>query len=168
MQNNDQINLNHALWCGILCASVGYLSLTLFGTPHEMIHILGGIKILPPIWFFNLLSTLFYFLNGIASGAVIDATSCRVNTGREEVSAYRGGLFFLSSFFLSLVRYHVFFLSGRLFIATLLSVACLITSILCSAQWSHVHPKAASIIMVLNSLWQFYVLFVNISVFISR
>ena len=166
MQKNDRFCLSRATCYGILCATVGFLPTALFGAPHEMIHILGGSKILPPIWIFNLLSILFCFLAGIAAGAVTDATSRRLNAGKDEISAYRGGLFFLSAFFISLIRYNVLFFLGRLFISLVLSVACLILSFLCSAEWSHTRPKSARGIMALFSIWQFYILFVNISFFI--
>lgn len=166
MQNNDRFYLSRAMWYGISCATAVLLPTALFGTPHEMIHILGGSKILPPIWIFNLLSTLFCFLVGVAAGAVTEATSRRMNSGKDEISAYKGGLFFLSAFFLSLIRYNIFFFLGRLLISLILSVVCLILTILCCAEWSHIRPKSACGIMALYSLWQFYILFVNISVFI--
>lgn len=168
MNNKNNISIGSALWCGIACAISGFVCVTVFGTPFEMIHILGGMNILPPIWIFNILSTAWFFLIGIAAGAVIHSTVRRFNVGNCEIAAYKGGLFFLTSFFLSLIRYYLFFFSGKLFLSLFLSLIALMCALVCAFIWSKIQPKISYVIMLAFSIWQFYLFFINLSVFLQN
>ncbi len=168
MHNKNSIFNGSAFWCGIACATSGFVCATIFGTPFEMIHMLGGMNILPPIWIFNLLYTAWFFLIGIAAGSVINSTVRRYNAGSSEIAAYKGGIFFLVCFFLSLIRYYLFFFSGKLFISLLLSVISMMCSLICAFTWHKVQPKISSVAMFAFSIWQFYIFFVNLSVFLHN
>ena len=164
---NNLLNGN-SFSCGIICAISYIACMAFFGSPLEMIHIIRGINILPPIWMFNLFSVLWFFLIGIAAGAIISSTGRKLNAGKSEIYSYKGGLFFLICLFTSLIRYYLFFFTGKFFTSLIISIICLLCSFLCMSLWSHVNPKSSSVIMFLFSIWQFYLFFVNLFVFLHN
>ena len=168
MNKKNTILNGSTVFFGGICALLCFLSFSLFGNPFESIHLLDGMKILPPIWLFNLISLALFFFAGASAGAVARCTQSRMNTADIEISAYKGALFFLNSFWISLVRNCLFFFTGRLFISLVLSLTCLLTSIACAYTWGKVRPRAASVIMIAFSVWQFYLFFVNFSVFMQN
>ena len=157
-----------ALWCGVISTAVCIISRTFFDSPLEMIHIVKGIHLLPPIWLYNLISYLWFFLIGIAAGAVIDHTYRSLNSGIVAINAYRGGMFFLSCFFCSIILYHVFFISQMLLLSLIVSICGVMCSVICAVNWKSVHPPSSCIIMTLYSFWQFYLFFVCLSVFLNN
>lgn len=156
------------LWCGIILAAVGFIYQVILGSPFETLHLLIGLSYFPPIWIFNLLSSAWFFLIGIAAGAVIHATAESLNIGSCETLAYKGGLFFLSCVFLSLIRYYLLFFSLKLLLSLVTSIICLICSFVCAFIWRKVHPHLSSIIMFAFSIWQFYFFLINTSVFLHN
>ncbi|MBQ8408725.1 MAG: tryptophan-rich sensory protein [Clostridia bacterium] len=146
---------NHiSLIFAILSASVCLCIRLLTNSPYEMIHRLNCTDLFPPIWLFNALSVIWSILTGLAVGAVV---GCRPR-GNGEIQAYRGGLFFLASFFLSACWYPVFFGSGRVFVALILSFVAVICSALCVCSWVRVSPQA-SLIIAAHTLWLAYTVF---------
>ena len=162
---NSILNGNSLLY-GIICAISYIACMAFFGTPLEMIHIIRGINILPPIWLFNLLSVFWFFLIGVAAGAIAGSTGRKLNTGKSEIYSYKGGLFFLICFFTSLIRYYLLFFAGKLFMSLIISIICLVCSFLCTSLWIYANPKISSVIMFLFSIWQIYLFFVNLSIFL--
>lgn len=156
------------LWCGIISAGICIVSRAFFESPLEMMHVVKGVHLLPPIWLFNLISYLWFFIIGVAAGAVIDHTSRCINSGIAAINAYRGGLFFISCFFSSIILYHVFFIAKMLLLSLFISVTAMMCSIICSVNWKRVHPSSSCIIMTMFSLWQFYMFFVCLSVFLNN
>lgn len=139
-----------------------------FGSPFDMIHKLNGIGMIPPIWIINLLLIVFFFLQGFSLGSIITAAKNRINVGEKELCAYRGTVFLSCAFFLSLLWYPLFFFAEKLFLSLLVSIVCLIFSILCAIEWLHAEPIGASITVFVCSIFEFYILFINLSVFFTN
>ena len=139
-----------------------------FGSPFDMIHKLNGIGMIPPIWIINLLSIVFFFLQGFSLGSIITAAKNRINVGEKELCAYRGTVFLSCAFFLSLLWYPLFFFAEKLFLSLLVSIVCLIFSILCAIEWLHAEPVGASITIFVCCIFEFYILFINLSVFFTN
>ncbi len=168
MKNRVRFFNGSAIWIGIITATLCFLAQTLLGSPLSSLHILKGSSLLPPIWIFNVLSIAWCFLIGISAGAIINATSLRLNNGEKEIAAYKGGFFFLTFFFLSFLRYYLLFYATRLFLSLIISVIVLICSLLCAFSWHKVKPSMSSAIIILFAIWQFYILFVNLSIFLHN
>ena len=168
MSNTNNRSAKICIWFGIILASLGFGFQVALGSPFEMIHLLDGMNLLPPIWLFNLLSAAWLFMVGFGAGNVMNFTSSGQNMGKSEIYAYRGGLFFLSCFFLTTIRHFVMFFSGKLFLALLISILCLMCSLICAFLWSNVRPQSSAVIMFAFSIWQFYLFFVNVSVFLHN
>ncbi len=156
---------------GIICGAVSALfcliSRTSFGSPLDMIHKISGTCALPPIWVFNFISIVSFFILGLSFGRIAESTSDRMNVGREEICAYRGGMFAITTFFLSLIWYPVFMLAQKLFLAFVISVLSMISSLLCTLEWGKVYPKRTSCLVLINTVWCFYIMFVSLSVFLN-
>ncbi len=153
--------------CGAVSAFAGFISRTSFGSPLDMIHKISGKCALPSIWVFNLVSIAFFFVIGLAFGWVAETTADRMNVGREEVSAYRGAMFLIAAFFLSLIWYPVFMFAQKLFLSLVISILCMLSSLLCAVEWGRVFLKRASVAMLINTLWCFYIMFISLSVFLN-
>lgn len=168
MRNGHSLFGKGTLWYGIISAAICIISRAFFESPLEMVHVVKGVHLLPPIWLYNLISYLLFFIIGIAAGAIIDYTSRYINGGSSAISAYCGGLFFISCFFTSIILYHVFFISKMLLLSLIVSATAMICSIICSIKWKDVQPSSSCVIMCLFSLWQFYMFFVCLSVFLNN
>lgn len=150
--------------CGGVCASVCFLSRTLFGSPLDMIHLTQKINFLPSIWLFNFLSVAACFLVGMSFGWIIDGVVIGHSSGPMATCAYRGALFLCCSFFLFLIWFPVLFFARRLFVSFVISVSALICSLSCAIEWSKLTPRSASLLIYLNTVWLFYIMFVSLSV----
>ena len=156
-----------SLVCGVistvLCLAVRIVS----GSPFDMIHKLGNSEFIPPIWIFNLLCMTWSFISGYAGGMIINEVACRRICGREEICAYRGGLFFISQLYLALTWYPLFFASESIFLSLLTALLAVICSGICSASWSRA-SKISALIMAAYTIWLTYVLLINFSIFVHN
>ena len=168
MRETNSIFCRSSLLCALLSFAVCLVSRVLFDSPLEMLHIVKGVKLLPPLWFFNLLSYAWFFLIGLSAGAIIDKTSLRLNNGNNEICAYKGGIYFSFSFFLGIIIYHVFFILRMLLLSTFISAMCMICTFLCAVTWRKVRPMTSSFIMFCFGGWNFYLFFVCLSVFLNN
>lgn len=153
---------------GAISAVFCLFFISAFGSPFDMIHKLNGIGMIPPIWIINLLLIVFFFLQGFSFGSIITAAKNRINVGEKELCAYRGTVFLSCAFFLSLLWYPLFFFAEKLFLSLLVSIVCLIFSILCAIEWLHAEPIGASITVFVCSIFEFYIFFINLSVFFTN
>ena len=128
-----------------------------------MIHKFDNSGVIPALWLLNLLSFIWGFLIGYAAGSVLDTISCGGESITSEIAAYRGGLFFLVSFFLSQVWYSVFFGGEHLLLAIFLIILTLVSSIICAYFWSSV-LKLVALTLGAYGLWLFYLFILNASV----
>ena len=154
--------------CGITSFAICLISRILYDTPFGMLHVVKGVSLLPPVWLFNIISYIWFFLIGFAAGSLIDKTSRGMNSGNIQISAYRGGIFYIISFFLSIIRYHVFFIDQMLFLSLTLSAICMICALICAVNWRGVIPALSCFIMYCFTIWQFYLFFVSLSVFLNN
>ena len=153
-----------SLVCGIAFAVCAFLCRMITPSPIDMIHKLDGLKVLPPIWIFNLLSVAWCFLMGAAAGVVIKELSEGHLCGRSAISAYQGLVFFLVAFFVSLMWYPAFFGAQVIFISFVMCLAVCISSICCAYNWFLAGVKTAALIMSAYSIWSMYILIINLSV----
>ncbi len=168
MRETHSIFGRSSLLYALLSLAVCIISRILFDSPLEILHIVKGVRLLPPIWVFNLLSYAWFFLIGLSAGAIVNKTSLRLNNGNNEIFAYRGGIYFVFCFFLSLILYHVFFILRLLFLSTVISAICMICTFLCAVMWRNVRPTTSSFIMFCFGVWHFYLFFVCLSVFLNN
>ena len=144
------------LICGIIYAVIGFFVRLCVKNPYNMIHLLGADAYLPPLWLFNLLSLFWLFISGFAAGIVIGRLASGRTGGREEISVYRGLLFFIALFFLSLIWYPLLFGGVRLGLSLLAALLCIVCSAACGLAW-----RCAGIIpglfMLANAVWRFYI-----------
>ena len=168
MRETHSIFGRSSVVCALLSLAICIISRILFDSPLEMLHIVKGVRLLPPLWVYNLLSYAWFFLIGLSAGAIIDKTTLRLNNGNNEIFAYRGGIYFVFSFFLSLILYHVFFILRMLFLSTVMSAICMICTFICAVTWHKVRPTTSSFIMFCFGVWNFYLFFVCLSVFLNN
>ena len=131
--------------------------------PYEMLHMLDVSDIIPPLWLLNLLTFLWEFLIGYAAGLVTATISYGGSDIKSEISAYRGGLFFLVSFFLSQIWHSVFFQGRHLLLALVIILATIISSIICAYFW-YSTKKSSSLVIASYGLWLFYLFILNLSI----
>lgn len=147
----------------MICLFVRILS----QSPFELIHKLDCNDIIPPIWLFNLLSLIWCFLFGYAAGNIIFCVAHGKSHGIRETRAYQGGLFFVNSFYLSLLWYPVLFGAERIFIALLISLSAVICSAICAYMWKSV-SSISSLITAAYTLWSAYIVFILICVILQN
>lgn len=166
-QNKNMLFCKTAMLCGTvytaLCIGVRIMA----GSPYGMIHKLDSAELIPPIWIFNLLWMFWSFLSGASAGMLIQMVSTGRISGRGEIFAYRGGLFFISLLFFSLIWYPVLFINEALFLSLCIALASVICSGVCAYTW-YAANKTACLIMTAYTVWLIYVLLVNLSVFVHN
>ncbi len=162
--SNPSRNNNISLICGVISSTVFFYVMGMFGSPYDIIHVIDGWNIIPPIWLWKVTTTVWGFLIGFALGKIIFAASGPKSSIDTKIYAYRGGLFYLSAFFLALFHYPLFFNAGKIFISLLVAVIATVLSAVCGTMWTRV-SRSASLIMYSYTFWLFYVVFVNFSIF---
>lgn len=156
-----------ALICGTVYAILGLIVRICSDSPYNTVHTLGVDAYVPPIWLFNFFCIFWFFICGVAVGSIFGRMICRRTNGRQEVCLYRGCLFFVSMFFLSLMWYPLFFGGEALALSLLIIFSCVICSALCALSWREV-SLFSFVIMISNSLWLFYILLVNLLVILQN
>ena len=101
--NKQNIFNKPSLFSAIISMMICLFVRILSQSPFELIHKLDCNDIIPPIWLFNLLSLIWCFLFGYAAGNIIFCVAHGKSHGIRETRAYQGGLFFVNSFYLSLL-----------------------------------------------------------------
>lgn len=163
-QNPNSLFCRAALICGAVSAIICIGVRIMAGSPYDMIHKLDSADLIPPIWIFNLTCIFWSFLSGAAAGMLIQAVNNGRINGREEIFAYRGGLFFISLLYLNLIWYPMLFVSEALFLSLCIALISVICSGVCAFQWYHA-DKSACLVMSAYTVWLIYVLLINLSVF---
>ena len=166
MSNKKSIFTNISLICGIASAALSLLIIFLSGSPYDMLHKIDSGNTLPPIWVWGISSTVFGFLCGYAMGILIGNMWCGKIVGSNEISAYRGLVFFVALFFLSNAHYPLFFISEKLIIALIIALLAIVVAIACAVFWAKPSPLSSVLISV-YSLWLIYVAFVNVCILIK-
>lgn len=146
----------------ILCVWVRILS----RNPYEMLHRLNASDVLPPIWLFNFLSMIWFFVSGVAFGIIIYRIVARRNGLSEVIAGYKGGLFYVALVFLCLNWYPLFFCC-RPAVALIISLASVMCAVFCGIIWQKI-DRYAALIMLSYSVWLVYIFIVNATVFFSN
>lgn len=152
---------------GSICVGIYVIMLTISGSPYEMIHKLDIGKMIPPMWMWRVFSIVWIFLSGVAAGLVVYERICHRIAGERELRAYRGGIYFISSFFLTIVHYPLFFCLERLMIAFLVALLAMIGAAVSSVIWSKV-SAISSVILAGNAFWLLYVTFISACLLIGN
>ena len=160
----NSVALFYAIACAVLC----FVSRIISGNPFDMVHKFDGCDIIPPMWIFNLLWVVWYFLIGLAAGGIINSVSNKRCVGADQISSYKGGLFFVASFFLGIIWYAVFFCNQSIFVGMVISITMLICNIICAYHWYHTPLTMSPLIISAYTIWLFYVTLINISVFMHN
>ena len=150
---------------GIICASVKLASIIISDSPYEMIHKLDKNGIIPSMWIWHLTGCLMMFISGMAAGTVIKELASGNASAKNEREACIGGLYFITSFFLTVIHYPLFFACERILISFIVSVAAVICSAICAMMWSKISAKAC-LMMCGNSFFLLYVTFVNLNILV--
>lgn len=156
-----------AIICGAVYSILGLIVRVCAGSPYNTVHTLGMDAYLPAIWLFNFFCIFWFFICGIAVGSIFGRMLCGRINGREEVYLYRGCLFFVSMFFLSLIWYPMFFGGETLALSLLIIFLCVICSVLSALSWRGA-SLFSCVLMIANSLWLFYILLVNMLVILQN
>ena len=164
MSKNSSIINGISLICGIVGALCVFLSRMLSGNPLDMIHKLDGLNVIPPIWIFNFLSVIWYFLIGAAVGLTLKELNNGHSCGQSAIAGYRGIAFFLITFFVCLIWYPTFFSAQAIFISFVMCLAVCISAVCCAYNWFFAKVKIAALIMTAYSVWSLYILIINLSV----
>lgn len=157
---------NISLICGIASAAISLIIIFLSGSPHEMLHKTDANNTVPPVWVWGISSAVFCFLSGYAAGILIGNMWCRKITGTNEISAYRGLIFFVSLLFLSNAHYPLFFVAEKLLISLIVVIIAIVSAIACAIFWAKPSPLS-SVLVSVYSLWLIYVAFVNTCIIIK-
>lgn len=168
MKKRESVFNSSALFYAISCAVLCLISRIVSGSPFDMVHKFDGCDIIPPMWIFNLLWVVWYFFIGLAAGEIINSVSSKRCVGAEQISAYRGGLFFVASFFLGIMWYTTFFCNQSILVGMVISVTTLICSVISAYHWYHTPTSAPPLIMSAYVIWLFYTTLINISVFMHN
>lgn len=153
--------------CGIISVVVWITVRALAGSPYDLLHKLNAYDVFPPIWLYSLLCLFWSFLVGFGAGILINEALCKRLQGGAELTACKGGLFFLAAFFFSFAHYPLFFTCEALLISLIVVLLSVICSAACAFYWSKV-CKTASLILCAFSLWQIYIFFITLSVSVHR
>ncbi len=153
---------------GVISCICFYFSRSLFDNPLDMVHKLSGRSLIPPIWLLNLISLVFFFFLGYLFGEVISETKRKINVGERELSVYKGAMFIICGFFLSLIWYPLLFIAQKLFFSLILSIIAMICLIACASEWRVVSPKGASIGIFVCSIFSFYQVLINLTAAFSN
>ena len=156
-----------SLACGTVCAIFFITSITISGSPFEMIHKLNVGNVLPPMWLWGFLTSAWGFLIGYAAGLIIFEAVCNRSHSEQEICTYKGGLFFLAALFFFVLHYPLFFVAERLLFALLAVLIAAACASLCAFFWSKISVLAA-LIMVSYAFWIFYVAFVTLSIIVQN
>ena len=166
MSNKKSTFTNISLICGIVSAALSLLIIFLSGSPYDMLHKIDSENTLPPIWVWIVSSTVFGFLSGYAMGILIGNMWCGKIVGANEISAYRGLIFFVALFFLSNAHYPLFFVAEKLIVSLVITILAIISAIACAILWAKPSPLS-SVLVSVYALWLIYVAFVNVCVLIK-
>ncbi len=156
-----------SLVLGIISVIVRMFSLSVAGEPYDMLHKLDGNNIVPPVWMLNLLLNLAYFIAGYAAGIVSNTIASGNVNCEEKMSAYRGGMYFIAAYFLTLIHYPLFFVSEKLSASLIVIVITLISLIICIYSWAKFSPSAAMILTVYFII-TIYLFFINLFILMNN
>lgn len=162
-KNRNSINA-FPLICGSVCLICCLISRILSGSTFDTAYRLSQYDIVPPMWIFNLMSMIWYFLMGVAAGNIICLISQSKICGISIAVAYKGMIYFTACFFFGLIWYCQLFVNEAIFLSLIISFMALICSSICAYRWFECHGGLPAFIMLGNSFWLFYITFLSLSI----
>ncbi len=156
-----------SLILGIISLMVRMFSVSITGEPYDMLHKLDGNNIVPPVWILNLSLNLVYFIAGYAAGIVSNTVASGYINCEEKMSAYRGGMYFIAAYFLTLIHYPLFFVSEKLSVSLIVIVITLISLTICIYSWAKISSSAA-LILTVYFIISIYLFFINLFILMNN
>ncbi len=153
---------------GVISCICFYFSRSLFTNPLDMVHKLSGKSIIPPMWLLNLMSLVFAFFLGYSFGSILNITKKGINAGVKEVSVYKGAVFLVCGFFLSLIWYPIMFIAEKILFSLIISVIATLSLLSCTLEWRSVRPSSAAITTFACAVFNFYLMLINIIAFFNN
>lgn len=150
------------LTCAAVNLSITLSVIILSGSPYDMLHKFNATDIIPPIWIFNIFTTIWAFIIGYTAGYVIYGTSHIRQRIEISLNACKGGIFFVSFTFLYHIWYPLFFIAERPLISLLISIFAIVCAAVCSFFWTKISGYV-SLTIAAYALWLSYISFVNLS-----
>lgn len=130
------------------------------GSPLTVLHRLEALPIIPPLWVMGLLWLASFALLGLSLGYLL---TCPLENPKKEALFWRGSTFLVLAAVFSLLWYALLF--GKFY--PLPSWFCLLLSsaaaLACTASWIQIR-KAPAVAILLFSLWQVYLLLLQLAV----
>lgn len=161
--SSKNINLL-SLILGTVLLIIRLLTVSIHGSPFDMIHKLDQNGIIPPVWIINLCFGVLFFALGYAAGIII--SECSSGRGKNNaVSAYKGGMYFMITLFTLTVHYPLFFILERLLLSLITVIISVISSIICVFSWGKISTLSA-LIMTVCAIFSSYVALINLLIMI--
>ncbi len=133
---------------------------------YAFLHIISEKISFPPMWLFNLIYMLTFFLLGVSAGFFISENL----GGRYSLSAksllYCGGIAYVTVFYLSLSWYRVLFVLQMPIFALIISLLCLISVIILLVLWFRVTAAYAAFIIPI-AIWLLYLFVLSLTIVFS-
>lgn len=162
MKNTPHPSPLPALVGGGTTIAIALMTRLTVGSPLHTLHRFPNI-LLPPLWLLSLLWLGSFALLGAAVGNLL---ACPHGNPQNEASLWRGSTFMVLAVMFALDWYTLFF--GKLLL--LPSSLCLLLSAaaatLCACAWFSLR-KGAAIAAFLFSLWQIYIFFLQMAIFLQ-
>lgn len=147
---------------GVVLATALLTRMTV-GNPLLILHKLGAMEMLPPLWFLSLIWLSFYLLVGASTGYLL---SCPPGNAGREAFLWRGCTFMVLAVVLSLVWFTLLF--GKFWLLPSWLCLCLtfVCASICAISWWQI-GKGAAIIMWSFTVWQICLFFLQFAVMLS-
>ena len=148
---------------GVVIFAIALCTRLSVGTPYVVLHKLGVLDILPPVWLVGLIWSLLYVLAGAVSGYLL---SCPLRNAVKETFLWRGCTFMVSSFVLSLAWYALLF--GKFWLLPSWICLCFgcVCAVFCAISWWKISKTPAMLIGVF-ALWEISIIFMQFLIMIS-
>ena len=150
------------LVCGCVLLAASILVRTLCGSPWESVAALALRDRLPSFWGMTLIWSAWYFVLGALFGAIMFSGEPAGVICVRTVEKYRGGMYFITMILLGFLWYPLFFVTARLALAALLSLAVTVLALLCALSYWRI-SRVAGAIMLAHALYLFVFSFWGIS-----
>ena len=147
---------------GVVLAAALLTRLTV-GNPLMILHKLGALGNLPPLWLLGFIWLTLYLLVGASTGYLL---SCPSGKNGREASLWRGCTFMVLAVVLSLVWFTLLF--GKFWLLPSWLCLCLafVCAAICAVSWWQV-GKGPAIIIWLFAIWQICLFFLQFAIMLS-
>lgn len=143
----------------VLLLILGIFTRWVSGSPIPTLHFIGAKDVVPSIWLMVLLFCISYAVVGLSLGVALGSRGCAYPEKK-----YQGAMWLCISLALGYAWYPLFFTARLFLVSTVISVLCLITSIIATLCFASV-SKTAFFLALLYDFWLLYLTFLNLQIF---